>query len=128
MSTPGEIVSAFIAAIEAKNLETALALVADDVSYENVPMTPISGKAAVRAALDRFLGSAAQVEWIVSRQLESGNVVANERVDRFQIGNGWLEMPVAGFFEVTPDGLISLWRDYFDLATYTQQMAALSAS
>ncbi len=126
MSKPGDIVSAFIAAIEAKDLDTALALVADDVSYENVPMTPIAGKAALRAALDRFLGSAAQVEWIVSRQVESGNVVVNERVDRFQIGDGWLEMPVAGFFEVTPDGLISLWRDYFDLATYTRQMAALT--
>ena len=48
MSKPGDIVSAFIAAIEAKDLDTALALVADDVSYENVPMTPIAGKAALR--------------------------------------------------------------------------------
>jgi limonene-1,2-epoxide hydrolase len=34
-------------------------------------------------------------------------------------------MPVAGFFEVTDDGQISLWRDYFDLPTYTTQLAAL---
>lgn len=127
MSSPGEVVSAFIAAIEAKDLDAAMALLADDVSYENVPMSPISGKATVRAVMDGFLGSATEVEWVVSRQMESGNAVANERVDRFQIGSGWLELPVAGFFEVTPAGLISLWRDYFDLASYTNQMAALTA-
>lgn len=128
MSTPAEVVSAFIAAIEVKDLDTAMALLADDVSYENVPMTPISGKPTVRAVLDSFLASATQVEWVVSRQMESGNAVANERVDRFQIGSGWLELPVAGFFEVNPDGLITLWRDYFDMASYTSQVAALTKS
>ena len=127
MSNPGEIVSAFIAAIEEKDLDTALALVTEDVSYENVPMSPLSGKPTVRAVLESFLASAAAVQWVVSRQVESGNVVVNERVDRFQIGSGWLELPVAGFFEVTADGLISLWRDYFDMASYTGQVAALTA-
>lgn len=126
MSTPAEIVSAFIAAIEAKDLDTAMAFLSDDVSCENVPMAPISGKPMVRAALDSFLASATQVEWVVSRQMESGNAVANERLDRFQIGSGWLELPVAGFFEVNPDGLVTLWRDYFDMASYTRQLGALT--
>ena len=126
MSTPAEIVSAFIAAIEAKDLDTAMAFLSDDVSYENVPMAPIPGKPMVRAALDSFLASATQVEWVVSRQMESGNAVVNERLDRFQIGSGWLELPVAGFFEVNPDGLVTLWRDYFDMASYTRQLAALT--
>ena len=51
----------------------------------------------------------------------------NERLDRFAIGGGWLELPVAGFFEVTDDGLISLWRDYFDMSTYLSQLSALTA-
>jgi len=126
VSTPAQVVSAFIAAIEVKDLDTAMALLADDVSYENVPMSPISGKATVRAVMDGFLGSATEVEWVVSRQMESGNAVANERLDRFKIGSGWLELPVAGFFEVTTDGLITLWRDYFDMASYTSQMAVLT--
>ena len=126
MGTPAETVSAFIAAIEAKDLDTAMAFLSDDVSYENVPMAPISGKPMVRAALDSFLASATQVEWVVSRQMESGNAVANERLDRFQIGSGWLELPVAGFFEVNPDGLVTLWRDYFDMASYTRQLGALT--
>jgi limonene-1,2-epoxide hydrolase len=116
MTASGDVVTAFIAAIEAKDLDTAMALVTDDVSYENVPMSPIVGREAVRAA---------SVDWQVARQMVSDNAVANERLDRFQIGDGWLEMPVAGFFEVTDDGQISLWRDYFDLPTYTTQLAAL---
>jgi limonene-1,2-epoxide hydrolase len=60
--------------------------------------------------------------------MSAGNVVVNERLDRFRIGEGWLELPVAGFFEVTDDGRISVWRDYFDMATYTNRLAALTGS
>ncbi len=128
MTDPEHVVATFIAAIEAKDIDAAIELLADDVSYENVPMSPIVGKEAVRATLGAFLGSAAQVEWPVARQVVAGNVVVNERLDRFQIGNGWLELPVAGFFEVTDQGLISLWRDYFDMSSYTGQLAALTTT
>lgn len=49
----------------------------------------------------------------------------NERLDRFRIGGGWLELPVAGVFEVDGDGAITLWRDYFDMGTYQRQFATL---
>lgn len=126
MGDPGEIVTAFIAAVEAKDLDVALGLVTDDVSYENVPIAPIVGKQAMRATLDMFLKSATRVEWLILRQVVSRNVVINERLDRFQIGDGWLELPIAGFFEVTDGGLISVWRDYFDMSTYARQFTALT--
>ncbi len=128
MTDPETVVATFIAAIEAKDIDAAIELLADDVSYENVPMSPIVGKDAVRATLGAFLGAATQVEWPIARQVVAGNVVVNERLDRFQIGNGWLELPVAGFFEVTDQGVISLWRDYFDMSSYTGQLAALTAT
>lgn len=127
MANPGEIVTAFIVAVEAKDLDTALGLVTEDVSYENVPIAPIVGKQAMRATLDSFLKSATGVEWRMLRQVVSGNVVINERLDRFQIGDGWLELPIAGFFEVTEEGLISVWRDYFDMSTYARQFTALTS-
>lgn len=127
MTTASQVVGAFIAAVEAKDLDTAIGLLADDVSYENVPMQPIVGTAAVRAALNGFLGSAGEVEWKILREMAAGNTVANERIDRFQIGSGWLELPVAGFFEVDEAGKITLWRDYFDLNSYLRQHAELTA-
>lgn len=123
--TPSETVSAFIEAIERLDVDAAITMLAEDVSYENVPMRPITGREGVRSVLDNFLGAASEVSWPVSSQITHGNRVVNERVDRFKIGDGWLELPVAGFFDVDQHGLITLWRDYFDLATYTDQMSAL---
>ena len=125
--TPAELVTAFIEAIEGKNIEAATQLVTDDISYENVPIEPIVGPAAVAQTLQGFLAPATEVDWQILRQTEHGDLVINERLDRFKIGHGWLELPVAGFFEVT-DGKISRWRDYFDMSTYTAQLAELTAT
>ncbi len=126
--SPSEIVTAFIEAIERKDVAAAAALASPAISYENVPMQPIVGRDAMAATLEMFLGNAVDVDWVIVRQHEAGNVVFNERVDRFQIGSGWLELPVAGVFEVDDGGLITLWRDYFDLASYQNQLAALAGT
>lgn len=125
MSSPERIVNDFISAIEAKDVDAAVALLADDISYENMPMDPIVGREAVAATLRMFLEPASEVEWPVRRQLVDGTCVVNERLDRFRIGDGWLELPVAGVFEVD-DGLITLWRDYFDMGDYQRQMGELT--
>lgn len=124
MTAPADVVSSFIAAVERKDVDAALDLLTDDVSYENVPIDPVVGREAVGAVLRMFLEPAAEVDWRVLRTVESGSLVVNERVDRFRLANGWVELPVAGFFEVTDDGRISRWRDFFDMATYTNQVAA----
>ena len=127
MSSPEQIVNTFISAIEARDVDAAVALLADDVSYENMPMDPIVGRDAVAATLRMFLEPASEVEWPVRRQLVDGTCVVNERLDRFKIGDGWLELPVAGVFEVD-NGLITLWRDYFDMGDYQRQMGQLTES
>lgn len=120
-----QIVNDFIAAVEGKDVDGAVALLAEDISYENMPMDPIVGRDAVAATLRMFLEPASEVDWPVLRQLVDGNCVVNERLDRFKIGEGWLELPVAGFFEVT-GGQITLWRDYFDMGAYQRQMTELT--
>lgn len=125
--TPSETVTAFIRAVERKDLDAALELLGDEISYENMPIQPITGKPGVRATLEAFLGGeVTDVDWQVLRQVESGTTVVNERLDRFRIGDGWLELPVAGVFEVDAAGRITLWRDYFDMNSYVQQRGALT--
>jgi limonene-1,2-epoxide hydrolase len=119
-------VNAFMQHIESKDIDSAVALLADNVSYENMPIDPISGRDAVRQVLEGFLQPAVHVEWRVLREWEVGGTVINERLDRFQIGDGWLELPVAGFFQVE-DGLITLWRDYFDMGSYMSQLSSLTS-
>jgi limonene-1,2-epoxide hydrolase len=116
----GKIINEFIAAIERRDVETAVSLMTDDVVYDNVPMGVVNGRDQVQTFLGPFVEGSKEVEFVVYRQAESGGLVMNERLDRFLIGDKWLEIPVAGVFEVV-EGKIALWRDYFDLATFTGQ-------
>ncbi|MBT5579841.1 MAG: SnoaL-like domain-containing protein [Acidimicrobiaceae bacterium] len=126
--TPAEIVTEFIRAIERKDVAAAASFVAENISYENMPMAPIIGREAMMATLEVFLAPAERVDWQILQQWEVGRVVINERLDRFEIGDGWLELPLAGIFEINHDDKISLWRDYFDMGSYTRQMATLTGS
>ena len=120
--TPAETVDAFLAAINARDVDGAVALVSEDCEYDNVPIGKNHGPAGIRAVLDPIVGACSEIDWIVHRQSAEGNVVFNERLDRFHMPFGWIEVPVTGVFEIDADGRISLWRDYFDLATYTNQL------
>ena len=120
VTEPDEVVRAFVAAIERRDIDAALALVADDVVYDNVPIGAVTGPDGIRDALSRLLGAAEQIEWVTRNQVGAGDVIMNERLDRFQLDGRWVEIPVAGLF-VLRDGRITLWRDYFDLATYRRQ-------
>ena len=46
-----------------------------------------------------------------------------ERTDVFFAGPKTIELPVMGTFEVTDDGKISAWRDYFDMNQFMSQLA-----
>jgi limonene-1,2-epoxide hydrolase len=120
--SPGEVVTEFIRRIGQLDIDGACELLAPDIHYDNVPMEPKhDGRDTVRDVLKMFLGASPTVEWRVERQTATGSVVMNERVDCFEMGGKPLAIPVAGIFEVNDDGLITLWRDYFDLQTVTNQ-------
>lgn len=126
--TPADTVTAFVNAIERKDIAGAVALTSADISYENMPISPVVGQEGLTQVLDMFLGAANEIEWLVLSQFEVGDTVINERLDRFQIGDGWLELPVAGFFRVDADGKIALWRDYFDMGSYQRQITELTGN
>lgn len=119
--TPLETVRTFIGHIENKDLDAALALCTSDVEYDNVPMPTVYGLEQVRTLLAPFVSGATAIEWVIHREAESGDIVMNERTDRFQLGERWIEIAVAGVWELR-DGKIALWRDYFDLQSFNGQM------
>ena len=121
---PGDVVAEFIAAVERTDLDAALALLTDDIEYDNVPFGPVHGRDAVRATLGPFLERFDEVQWVVHQQATDGDVVLNARTDRFRAGDRWLELPVAGVWQVR-DGRICVWRDYFDRDTLMAMFAAL---
>ena len=125
--TPSELVTDFISAFNSRNLEAAIAMVDTECEYDNVPMGKVVGPEGIRASLEPFMAMCDQIEWLVSHQVESGTVhagvVMNERVDRFHLGDHWLEIAVAGLFVIRNNKIV-LWRDYFDKQTFIEQMSA----
>ena len=119
--TPTEIVNALVHACEARDIETVLSLVTEDIEYDNVPIGKVYGPEGVRKVLTGGITDAAtEIEWRVLAQVADGDTVMNERVDRFLVNGTWIEIPIAAIFKVR-DGKVCLWRDYFDLDTYRKQ-------
>src|SRR5258708_5359822 len=116
------LVAGFIAAIERGDLDGAMAYLAPDCEYDNVPMSKAVGHDEIRAVMAMFVGPDNPAEFKVLRQAASGDLVMNERVDRLKIGDKTIELPVAGVFEVHGDK-ITLWRDYFDMGQFNSQMS-----
>ena len=121
--TPGEIVTALIKANEARDVDAIIELMTEDALYENVPISVLKGHEEIRSMLGPFLGGAKSCAWEVLHQVEQGDVVMNERVDRFTMADGNdVAIRVVGVFEIRDDK-ISVWRDYFDMAEFTNQMS-----
>jgi limonene-1,2-epoxide hydrolase len=115
------LVESFFAAFQALDVEKALSLMAENVVYQNVPFPADHGKAAVTRTLKGFgrfmTGFDVKMRNIAARD----GVVLTERVDTLKGPLVHLELWVCGTFEVK-DGRITLWRDYFDLASATTQL------
>ena len=93
-----------------------------DAVYHNIPIDPVRGKEAIQATLAQFLDISSDAEFEVLALAVAGNKVLTERIDRFTINGKRIELPVMGTFEVTADGKISAWRDYFDMQQFMKQM------
>jgi len=115
-ASPLDVVEAFLEAFAAMDFDAALARVADDAEYTNVPIGTVRGHAGVRAVLEPFFAPIHENEFVVVRKAAAGPVVFLERLDRHRLDHGWRELPVSSVFEVH-HGRITVWRDYFDLAT-----------
>jgi limonene-1,2-epoxide hydrolase len=125
--TPQETVDEFIHRICSGDIAGACDLTTPDVVYHNVPMSPTVGRDGMREVLEMLAGMIDETEWVVHHTASTGNVVLNERADRFRKGDLWVELAVAGVFEVN-DGRISVWRDYFDMTQFNDSFAVLVAA
>ena len=124
-SAPVEVVRAFLAALERLDVDAALALVADDIVYQNVPLPPARGRAEFEKQvrfLERFFtGFEAEVHHVAA----DGPLVLTERTDALIRGGVRAAFWVDGTFEVV-DGRITVWRDRFDWLTVV--VAVLAAA
>ncbi len=106
-------VESFLNALANQDMETADALLADDVVYQNVGLPTIHGRKRV-IKLMRGMEGRMGFEVKFHRNVSDGLAVMNERTDAMVFGPLRLQFWVCGVFEVHDDR-ITLWRDYFDL-------------
>lgn len=120
---PRAVVEAFCAAIAGGDLDPVVAFFTDDAVYHNIPLDPVVGPAAIRATLEGFTGAVESLEFQVLNLSTTGRTVLTERVDVFRFPGGHeIGLPVMGAFDITDDGRISGWRDYFDMHQFMSQL------
>ncbi|MDE2746109.1 MAG: nuclear transport factor 2 family protein [Chloroflexota bacterium] len=122
MSEAEAIVNAFMAEFDAEHpdADQLATYFTDDAVYHNMPMAPAEGIEAVTAAL-AGVSQMTSKGWEVLHSAVNGDVVLNERIDRFDMGGTEVAVQVCGVFEIR-DGKIARWRDYFDMASFQKQM------
>lgn len=110
---PIEVVTAFLAAMEAGDADAAGALVHPDIVYVNVGLPAMRGAARVQKVLDLLRRPQMGFGVVVHSIAADGPIVLTERTDRIDVGRFRPQFWVWGRFDVA-DGKIILWRDSFD--------------
>jgi limonene-1,2-epoxide hydrolase len=121
--SPIRVVESFLRALQEKDLERAMDLLAEDVVYQNVPFPADRGKKAVLRTLGAFQRFITDFEVRMKNIAAKDGVVLTERVDVLKGPMVYLDIWVCGTFEVK-DGKIVLWRDYFDLGECAVKLIA----
>ena len=117
----------FIGKWESQDIEGIMSTFSDAPFYHNVPMEPLTSADSIREFVEGFMGPVTGVRWQVLFIAEDEKgVVLTERIDSFEFGDKGISLPVMGTFEFEGDKL-ARWRDYFDMADFEAQMAALQA-
>ena len=95
---------------------------AEDATYHNVPLEAVTGRSAIMATFAQFMSMGGQVDVEIVHLVAKGPIVMNERVDHFTTDDGTtISLPMMGVIEVN-NGLITAWRDYFDLSQFMSQL------
>ena len=117
-ATPDEVVRSFCDAWSRGDIDELMSYFAPDATYHNMPMDAATGLEAIRTVIEGFMAMAASIEFEIVAQVAAGSTVMNERIDTIVVGDNTVALPVAGSFEITGDGRISAWRDYFDMGQF----------
>ncbi len=116
------IIRDFIAAWSRLDADELVGYFTDDGVYHNMPAQPVQGRENLRKFIKGFLSSWSKTEWDVLNVVANGDVVFAERLDRTVARGKPVNLPCCGVFEMR-NGKIAVWRDYFDMATFTRALA-----
>lgn len=119
MNTNEAIIRKFIAAWSGLNASELVEYFTVDGVYFNIPVGPVAGHDNLLQFIGAFIGNWTSTEWEILNIMSQGDLVMVERMDRTRMGEKSVDLPCIGVFELEA-GKIKVWRDYFDMGTYTR--------
>lgn len=124
-----QLVEHFLRTLESRDLDKISELVTDDIEYSNPPSPPHHGK---QAMLDFLAFNYKRIDYATCvihhwAESEQGDVVMNERTEHMHFGDKKAGATFMGLFTIR-DGKICEWRDYWDHASFADQMVKIGQS
>lgn len=108
----------FITAWSRLNPSELASYFSEDGVYHNMPSEAVVGRDNIERFIAGFIRPWESTDWEVINLLADGDIVMVERLDKTVVAGSPVNLPCFGYFQLT-NGEITLWRDYFDLTTYT---------
>ncbi len=111
------VVRAFLKGWDDLDVDACMAQCTEDMCYLNQPLEAIRGSANVRKMIARIFAPAKRAQFKLLNVFGHDNKVITERLDQWDWdgSNTWqLKLAVCGMFELTEDGKIYEWREYYD--------------
>jgi len=103
------------ASIDAMDTESFLSFISKDGTFRFGSSPPVTGHAAIKAAVENFFASFAGLKHDLQRQVADDKVVVCEGEVTYTRHDGSdVTLPFANSFEID-DGLISSYRVYIDI-------------
>lgn len=116
------IIEEFIEAWSRLDVDELVGYFTEDGTYYNMPFAPVTGHSDLKDFIGGFIKDWTQTDWDVLTLMGEGDIVVAERLDRTKVGEISIDLPCCGIFEME-NGKIKVWRDYFDMATYTKPLS-----
>jgi limonene-1,2-epoxide hydrolase len=123
MTDNERIVREFIQAWSRLDPTELVSYFAADGTYYNMPTAPVTGQENLSRFITGFIRPWESTDWEILNLLADGDIVMVERVDHTVVAGSPVDLPCLGIFEME-NGKIKIWRDYFNLPTYTDALTA----
>jgi limonene-1,2-epoxide hydrolase len=112
------------------DVETILSMFTEDVVWQLwVPGGPIlRGREMIKADIQRQLGFATHMRCGPLSVVSNDGQVFTERLDRFTSHGVQIHHHLVAVFDISDDGRIAAWREYFDPEDVNRQLRAALAN
>jgi limonene-1,2-epoxide hydrolase len=106
------------------DVDELIGFFSQDAIWTDGPRGTYRGIDAIRAELESVVRTVPSTAVDVTNLLAVDGSVMVERVDIFEIQGKTFDVEISGVFEVNGDGQITRWRDYYDMRSLEDRIAA----